>query len=68
MTYKRHINALFNATLFPLVNSKGGSNNVPENTQEASFYLGGLSVYKSEIMEEIERGYPNFQMEALRMA
>lgn len=65
LNYKKHINALFDATLFPLV--KSGAD-VPGKKREAYYYLGGLSVYKREIMEEIEHGYPGFQREVLRIA
>ncbi|KAF8438896.1 cyclohexanone monooxygenase [Boletus edulis BED1] len=68
LTYKRHIDSLFNATLFPLTKSLHNCANVAEKENEAYNYFGGVSVYKQELMEEIERGYPGFQREALRMA
>ncbi|KAG6379919.1 hypothetical protein JVT61DRAFT_10485 [Boletus reticuloceps] len=56
LTYKRHIDSLFNATLFPLTKSLNNGANVAEKEDEAYNYFGGVSVYKQEIMEEIERG------------
>ena len=66
LTYKQHIDKLFNATLFPSLKSSHNGVNVPGKNREAHNYRGGLSVYKQEIMEEIERGYPGFQREPLR--
>ena len=65
LTYKKHIDALSDATLLPLVNSWYYGANIPGKKREAYNYVGGLPVYKQEILEEIERGYPGFQREAL---
>lgn len=66
LSYRQHIDALFNTTLFPLVQS--ARSNTPGKKRGECNYLGGLPEYKQEIMEEIERGYPGFQREALAVA
>ncbi|KAF8553192.1 cyclohexanone monooxygenase [Imleria badia] len=68
LTYKRHIDELSNATLLPLANGWYNGANIPGKKREAYNYSGGVSTYKREIMEEIERGYPGFQRESLRIS
>ena len=66
--YKKHVDALSDATLFPLVKSWYYGANIPGKKCEAYNYVGGVSVYQQELMEEIERGYPGFQRESLRIS
>lgn len=68
LNYKRHIDTLSDATLFPLAKSWYNGANIPGKKREAYNYLGGVSTYKREITEEIERGYPSFQRESLRVS
>ncbi|KAH0834996.1 hypothetical protein J3R83DRAFT_10718 [Lanmaoa asiatica] len=68
LDYKKHITALSDATFIPLAKLWCNGANIPGKKREAYNYVGGISVYKREIMEEIERGYPGFQREALRMS
>ncbi|KAG9311539.1 cyclohexanone monooxygenase [Chiua virens] len=65
LDYKKHIDEMSNATLFPLVKSWYMGANIPGKKREAYNYLGGLKTYKKEITEEMEGGYPGFQREAL---
>ncbi|KAF8553191.1 cyclohexanone monooxygenase [Imleria badia] len=57
LTYKKHVDALYDATLFPLAKGWYNGANIPGKKLETYNYLGGVSVYKEEITEEIERGY-----------
>ncbi|KAH0834986.1 hypothetical protein J3R83DRAFT_10702 [Lanmaoa asiatica] len=68
LDYKKHINALSDATLIPLAKAWYNGANIPGKKREAYNYVGGVSVYKREIMEEIERGYPGFQRETIVMS
>ena len=68
LNYKRHVDAIFNTTLFPLLKSWRKGASISEKQRKAPYYLGGLPAYKREIMEEIRCGYPGFQREVLRMA
>ena len=66
LTYKKHVDALFDATLVSLANGWYNGANIPGKKREAYNYIGGVAVYKREIAEEIERGYPGFQREVLK--
>ena len=66
LTYKKHIDALSDATLFPLAKSWYNGANIPGKKREAYNYVGGVPAYKQEIMDEIKRGYPGFLREASR--
>ena len=68
LSYKKHVDALSDATLFPLAKSWYSGADIPGKKREAYNYIGGVSVYQQEIMEEIERGYPGFQRESLRIS
>lgn len=65
LSYKKRIEALFNATLLPLAKGWYNGANMPGKKREAYDYAGGVSVYQQEIMEEIKLGYPGFQRETL---
>lgn len=66
VSYKRHIDIIFNATTFlPLMK---GDCNAPGEKCEVYHYVGGLPVYKQEITEETEQGYPGFQRSAKDLA
>ena len=66
LNYKKHIDALTNATLLPLAKSWYNGANIPGKKRESYNYAGGVLAYKREILEEIEHGYPGFQREVLR--
>ena len=68
LNYKKHIEAQYDATLFPLAKGWYNGANIPGKKLETYNYLGGVLAYKQEITEEIERGYPGFQRESLRMS
>ncbi|KAI9458454.1 cyclohexanone monooxygenase [Boletus coccyginus] len=66
LTYRKHVDALFDATLVSLANGWYNGANIPGKKRQAYNYIGGVPVYKREITEEIERGYPGFQREVLK--
>ncbi|KAG6373084.1 cyclohexanone monooxygenase [Boletus reticuloceps] len=64
--YKDHIEELSRATLLPKVASFWMGANVPGKRVEAYNYSAGLKMYKEELAEEAEHGYPGFLRDALR--
>ncbi|KAG6377175.1 hypothetical protein JVT61DRAFT_1227 [Boletus reticuloceps] len=53
------------ATLIPKVDSFWIGANIPGKIVGAYNYTGGLPMYRQEITDEIAKGYPGFQREAL---
>jgi len=66
LTYRKHVDALFDATLVSLANGWYNGANIPGKKHQAYNDIGGVPVHKREITEEIERGYPGFQREVLK--
>jgi len=64
-TYGQHVEELTNATLIPKVDSFWTGANIPGKIVGAYNYAGGLPTYRQEIKDEIAKGYPGFQREAL---
>ncbi|KAF8442816.1 cyclohexanone monooxygenase [Boletus edulis BED1] len=64
-TYGQHVEELSNATLIPKVDSFWIGANIPGKNVGAYNYAGGLPTYRQEITDEIAKGYPGFQREAL---
>lgn len=68
LTFKKHVNDLCDATLFSQVDSWYVGANIPGKKREAYNYFGGLVTYTQKTKEEVERGYPGFMRETLKLA
>lgn len=67
LTFKKRVDELCAASLLPQVDSWYMGANIPGKKREAYNYVGGVKMYNQEITAEIERGYPGFLREALRV-
>ena len=67
LTFKKHIDEMCAVTLLPQTDSWYMGGNIPGKKREAYNYVGGVMSYTQEITAEIERGYPGFLREALKV-
>ena len=68
LMFKKQINAMCDATLMSEADSWYMGANIPGKKREAYNYLGGLVAYTQQINQEVERGYPGFMRETLKLS